>query len=344
MFLLIGCGNANTPTATAQRFADAVVREDYRAARALFDQTLSEGDVTTMIASVRGDMVDTYGDLQSATVRIADATTEGDEALIFVTWRLAQADVVNVWMLRQSNNEWRVVTVWPVGQEVGRLQPDGVFATMTPVPSPTPAPTPQPTARDLSVRVDLPQQEGMSSLQTQITIVETGQQQTGLGGVFSQLPLGTYTVRLEVFGREPTETQVTLRGDQPPPNPLLLAAGDPIPFDVETSFFLTAGQVNPMLRNQFRLHTVGASGLMHHWDIESFAIPALSDDKRSMRFFNAQGIGDVDASGHITWLWEKGVISQVAIALIRSRLLMLKIMICGRLQPCPIVCHSVGLS
>ena len=297
---LIACGGStNTPQAVVQRFADAVVREDYKAARVLFDPTLSEGDVMNMISHVRGDMVDHYGTLRSASARPPEPKSTETEALVLVNWQLAQADVANGWVLKNDKNGWQIMGVLPLGQEVGRLQSSGIIATMTP------APTPQPTARDLNVSADLPTANGVQpTLAGTITLVETGAHQTGMRAHFSQLPLGTYTVRLEITGRKPTETKVTLQGDQAPPDPLVIGLGAPLPFDTTNSIFVTSTPPSNTAWSQFTLNTLGPTGLTPHWSVMAHAPPVLDATGITMRFVGPQGIGNVDASGIQTWGWQ----------------------------------------
>ncbi|KAB8145698.1 hypothetical protein F8S13_01015 [Chloroflexia bacterium SDU3-3] len=145
------------PTASIQRFADAVVKEDYAAAATYWIPSQSPGEeqIRQLLVALRADMVGRYGAIKGATVQ--DLNPEKKSVIII--WKLEQADFATVWAAEKPSEQGEYQVAWSpfFGGAAGRLADGTAFATFTPspthTPSPTrtPSPTSTPSAAELSI-------------------------------------------------------------------------------------------------------------------------------------------------------------------------------------------------
>ena len=131
--LLVACGAPSGPAADIQRFADAVVAEDYPAAAQYWlpDAGGAPDEIAALLAQLRADMIAQHGALTDAAVRDLDPTTVS----VTIIWQLDRAAVATVWAQKQTDAGLRVAwSPFLSAGVAGQLDAAGAFATMTPLP------------------------------------------------------------------------------------------------------------------------------------------------------------------------------------------------------------------
>lgn len=133
ILLLAACGAPSGPTADIQRFADAVVAEDYPAAAKYWlpEAGGAPDEIAALLTQLRADMTKRHGALTGATVRDLDPA----HGLVTIIWQLDHAAVATVWAQKQTDAGLRVAwSPFLSAGVAGQLGADGTFATMTPQP------------------------------------------------------------------------------------------------------------------------------------------------------------------------------------------------------------------
>lgn len=135
--MLSACGAAHSSTADIQKFADAVVREDYKTARSYWmaDPNIRAEEIDLFLVALRADMIKKHGTLKGAVVQQPDEVNQS----VLIVWKLEQADVATSWAIHKEEKGMRVA--WSSRfstTQSGKLLANGSFATLTPLPRPTP--------------------------------------------------------------------------------------------------------------------------------------------------------------------------------------------------------------
>lgn len=207
--VLSACGVLQAQTNDVQRFADALVREDYHTAAGYWnaDADTTPEKAEENVAFIRSLFVMQYGTIKGATVQ--DVNVEQKKAHII--WQLERADLETLWDIAETDHGLRLSFPSQTPVE-GRLNNAGVFATATPSPEPSLSAaeleqTADVLARETSVAIQVARQEATDT-------AEAAQQATQQAATETAIAMQTVMVAAQATATElakPPEAFLTAR-------------------------------------------------------------------------------------------------------------------------------------
>lgn len=303
--LLASCAGSNGPQAAAQRYVDALIKEDYAAAADEVDAgRMGREGVIAILPFLRAELIRQNGTLRSATVEQLERDDD-TRAAVVVTWRGEGGELTSSLILARVEQSWKIVDM-PAGVP-GAQVPIGIEPPVGGEVG-VPAAPPPPTPAEQAVTVRLIGLEGLADEARYRITVEA----EGLDQPFrperndtwtARLPLGKHTLRVSMPGRTDTQASVEVTGTRPP-DPVSAELGEQLPIDANTTV-LTAGGYS----NEWNISSIGPDGLISS-DIKVQTVRGLDQSKLAIQFADSKGLGTVGLDGSKTYQWQRPPIKE----------------------------------
>lgn len=281
---MAACGAPNDPQAAAQAFATALVREDYPgAARYLAPSMAGKPEAAELfVTAYRATISQNRGALRGAEV-LAPAGQPGDTANLQIVWQFDQQALRTDWRAGRADQQWLLLGVSGTPVVVQR-DSAGVYVT------------PTPSTRTLRLQLaaidQLSQEMRRAAMVTLVERDESAKLDKNGQAQFLNVPLGPATLLVQVPGRQDARSSVQVGGEEP----IVVAAGEPLPFDADTAFIDSDGA--------YELMSLSAEGLRTHWTLRSDYLSDWNPADQSVGFVSGEGVGRIDALGRISWRWQ----------------------------------------
>lgn len=294
--ILAACSGSSGPEAVAQRYVDAIIREDYAAAVAEVDTSrMGRTAVLAVLPFMHDDLTRQSGGLKTAAVkRLETPNTAG--ATMLVTWRGEQANITSSVVLTQLGADWKIVDM-PGGAAqqpgIAMRQADNYLEL-----PPVQLAAPTPVAYTLTVQVP----ESMTVVDnTTVEVVELKRIEK-LNPLHRDLRIdglspGTYTLRLKVPGHVDSDSTVEIGGRRP--DSIVLRPGERLPIDVATTVLLSNRK-----GDWATFATLDDNGLTHWASLGFWRVRGWDKKSRkALHVVDNTGIGKVGLDGSVEYSW-----------------------------------------